>query len=285
LSHSPFPVVIPVVMPVVMPVVIPVAIRVIAGLSILLSASASFGQTGPAACSAQSGPLKTPVLELYTSEGCSSCPPADKWLSAFKNSASPGNQAQPVVQAFHVGYWDYIGWVDRFATPAHTTRQRQIAAQNRQASIYTPQAVLDGRDWRDWHRSEAGKLNGRAEPAEANISLRQVAPDQFEALVTPLPGLPSGWSAYWTLTEDGHSSKVKSGENAGELLKHDFVVRQYTPAGSFSVKAASAQTAQTPQKLVWRSIAQTPGHIRRVNLVVVDSQSGKTLQALSLHCG
>lgn len=193
--------------------------------------------------------------------------------------------AQAVAQAFHVGYWDYIGWVDRFATPAHTTRQRQIAAQNRQASIYTPQAVLNGRDWRDWHRNEAGKLNGRPEPAEANISLRQIAPDQFEAMVTPLPGSPSGWSAYWTLTEDGHSSKVRSGENAGELLKHDFVVRQYTPAGAFSATPSSnAQSVQTAQKLVWRSIAPTPGHTRRVNLVVFDSLSGKTLQALSLPC-
>ncbi len=189
-----------------------------------------------------------------------------------------------MIQAFHVGYWDYIGWVDRFATPAHTTRQRQIAAQNRQTSIYTPQAVLDGRDWRDWHSTVAGNLKGHAEPAGASVSVRQIAPDQFEALVTPLPGQASSWSAYWTLTEDGHSSKVKSGENAGELLKHDFVVRQYTPAGNFSAKATSAQTPQTPQKLVWRSIAQTAGHTRRVNLVVFDSQSGKTLQAVSLQC-
>ena len=254
-------------------------------MSVLLWASAGFGQTAPAACAAQSGPFKTPVIELYTSEGCSSCPPADKWLSRFKSSAGgkvdgKAGDANPVVQAFHVGYWDYIGWVDRFATPAHTTRQRQIAAQNRQSSIYTPQAVLDGRDWRDWQRSEPTRMGAVPEPARVGISLRQVGRDQFEALVTPAAGHSGAWAAYWTLTEDGHSSKVKSGENAGEFLQHDFVVRQYTPAGDFS--AASQNPAA--QKLNWRSIAATPGHPRRINLVVYEPTTGKTLQALSMAC-
>jgi hypothetical protein len=251
----------------------------------LAMAQAVGAPSAPTACSVASGPLKAPVIELYTSEGCSSCPPADKWLSGFKKPAfKPGSQQDaaevaPVVQAFHVGYWDYIGWVDRFASPAHTTRQRQIAASNRQSSIYTPQAVLDGRDWRDWHRTPSGRLAGRPEPAEASITLRQVAADQYEALVTPAPERVGAWSAYWTLTEDGHSSKVKSGENAGEFLQHDFVVRQYNAAGEFSAGG------KLPQKLVWRSIAPTPGHSRRVNLVVFDTRSGKTLQAVSASCG
>ncbi len=232
-------------------------------------------------CTVQSGPSRKPVIELYTSEGCSSCPPADKWLSALK---SAGIEKTAVVQAFHVGYWDYIGWVDRFASPAYTTRQRQIASFNGQSSIYTPQAVLNGRDWRDW-----GRLPVNTEPAGASISLRQVARDQFEALVTPLATsapAPSGrqnagsgtWSAYWSVTEHGHSSKVKAGENAGEFLQHDFVVRQYTPVGEY------ASDANTPQKLTWRSIATTPGHARQINLVVFDTKTGKTLQAVSAGC-
>ena len=141
----------------------------------------------------------------------------------------------------------------------------------------TPQAVLDGRDWRDWGGAP-GRVSKTTEPAQASISLKQVAPDQFEALVTPVPGVSGKWSAYWTLTEDGHSSRVKSGENAGEFLKHDFVVRQYTPAGDYDARAIS------PQKLAWRSIAATPGHARRINLVVFDPSSGKTLQAVSASC-
>ncbi len=237
-------------------------------------------------CSAQSGPLKTPVIELYTSEGCSSCPPADQWLTALKaKSEAATADNPPVLQAFHVGYWDYIGWVDRFATPAHTTRQRQIAAWNRQASIYTPQLVHNGRDWRDWYgKPGSGALQAAAkETSSVSISLKRVGPDQYEALVTPVAGAgdtsaSSGWSAYWTLTEDGHSSRVKSGENAGEFLKHDAVVRQYTAAGDYR------SAAGTTQKLSWRSIAATPGHPRRVNLVVFDSKTGRTLQAVSAPC-
>lgn len=222
-------------------------------------------------CSVQSAATVTPVLELYTSEGCSSCPPADKWLSTFKDKPPAG----AVIQAFHVGYWDHIGWVDRFAAPAHTSRQRQIAAWNQQRSIYTPQAVLNGADWRGWWNN---KPPASATPAQAQIALKQLAPDQFEAQVLPSAGAPAIWSAYWTVTEHGHSSKVKAGENAGETLAHDFVVRQYTPVGEYRTEAAK------PQKLSFRSIAATPGHARQVNLVVFDPQNGKTIQAVTVGC-
>jgi hypothetical protein len=244
----------------------------IANYAMLTGANGPFAMQNPASCVVESGPNRTPVIELYTSEGCSSCPPADKWLSTLK--ASP-TSPPAVVQAFHVGYWDYIGWVDRFASPSHTTRQRQIAQNNRQSSIYTPQAVLDGRDWRtwsDWRRDRAAP-----DAAGARISLKQIAPDQFEALVTPAAGAPTTWSAYWSVTEHGHSSRVKSGENAGEFLQHDFVVRQYTPVGDYAAAAA-------PQKLSWRSIPATPGHPRQINLVVFDPKTGRTLQAVSAGC-
>ena len=219
-------------------------------------------------CSVASGPTITPVVELYTSEGCSSCPPADKWASSLKGSNT-------VVQAFHVGYWDYIGWVDRFAAPSYTNRQRDIAAKNNLRSIYTPQAVLDGKDWPNWGSKPEAK-----EPAKASIALKQLATDQFEASVTPLPALQaaSSWSAYWTITEHGHNSKVLSGENKGEFLKHDFVVRQLVQAGEYKAGDAAAQ------KLTFRSIAPTPGHQRQVNLVVFDTKTGKTMQAVSLQC-
>ncbi len=258
--------------------------QLIAVHALLTGATASFGAQN--SCVAQSGATRAPVIELYTSEGCSSCPPADKWLSSLKatgtdkaaaNGATSGAASGAVVQAFHVGYWDYIGWVDRFASPAYTTRQRQQAALGGQSTIYTPQAVLDGRDWRDWHRS-GGRVPAGKEPAGASISLRQVGDDQFEATVTPVAGAANTWSAYWTVTEHGHSSKVKSGENAGEFLQHDFVVRQYTPVGDYAVDA------KTPQKLVWRSISATPGHARQINLVVFDPKTGKTLQAVSTSC-
>ena len=216
-------------------------------------------------CRAESLPLLTPVIELYTSEGCSSCPPADRWLSTLKPIAASG---RAVVQAFHVGYWDYIGWVDRFATPAHTTRQREIASRNRLRSIYTPQVVRNGQDWQDHARATASN-----EPALARIALQKNADDAFEAMVTPGDGVAS-WAAYWTVTEHGHSSKVKAGENAGEFLQHDFVVRQYVPLGEY--RGAS--------KVTLRAIAAQGTNARQVNLVVYEPKSGKTLQAISLGC-
>ena len=214
-------------------------------------------------CSAQSGERLTPVIELYTSEGCSSCPPADRWLSTLKGQPA-------VVEAFHVGYWDYIGWVDRFAAPAYTTRQRQLAQANGQTTIYTPQVLRNGRDWADRGRDLAGN-----EPARAKLRIRKTGPDQFEADVAPASGATTPWSAYWTVTENGHGSKVKAGENAGALLQHDFVVRQYTPAGAY----------RGPATLKLRTIAADPAHPRRINLVVQDPASGVPLQAVSLTCG
>jgi len=221
------------------------------------------------ACEVKSPATLTPVIELYTSEGCSSCPPADKWASTLKGSNA-------VVQAFHVGYWDYIGWVDRFASPAYTTRQRQIAALNGQSGIYTPQVVRNGRDWRDWR--DWGPVPLSMERARAALAVKRIGRDaegdQFEAMVTPEGGASANWAAYWTVTENGHSSKVKSGENAGEFLKHDFVVRQFTNAGNY----------QGPARLTFRAIAADPAHPRNVNLVVFEPKTGKPLQALALSC-
>ena len=240
-----------------------VAIKSIAACAIFTLATGTFAQSNQ--CSAASGTTLTPVVELYTSEGCSSCPPADKWASTLKAGSA-------VVQAFHVGYWDYIGWVDRFASPAYTQRQRDIAARNNLRSIYTPQVVLDGKDWPRWGGTPEAK-----EPARASIVLKQTGADQFEANVTPLSPATT-WSAYWTVTEHGHNSKVLSGENKGEFLKHDFVVRQLVQAGQYKAGDGAVH------KLKFSSIAATPGHPRQVNLVVFDDKTGKTLQALSLQC-
>ncbi len=234
------------------------------------------------ACKAASGTTITPVVELYTSEGCSSCPPADKWLSTLKGKATASSSTNPaVIQAFHVNYWDYIGWPDRFATAAHTNRQRQIAAWNRQNGIYTPQMVLNGSDWRGW--GGIGPFNSTVPAtkttATSSINLQQTGVDQFEATVSPTAsssGVAQTWSAYWTITEHGHVTKVKAGENSGETLLHDFVVRQYTPVGDYSTAS--------PQKLSLRGVAATPGHERQVNLVVFDPKTGKTLQAVSANC-
>lgn len=235
----------------------------VAGLCAALCGQAALAMT--AACKVESAKTLTPVIELYTSEGCSSCPPADRWVSTLKPVVASG---RAVVQAFHVGYWDYIGWVDRFATPAHMQRQRKVAEWNALSSIYTPQVVRNGQDWRDFERATAA-----GDAPRATIVLQRTDADAFSAVITPAAGVKN-WSAYWTVTEHGHSSKVKAGENAGEFLQHDFVVRQYVPLGDYRDAAT----------VTLRTLPAQPAHPRQVNLVVFDPRTGRTLQALSTGC-
>ncbi|MFM7332377.1 MAG: DUF1223 domain-containing protein [Brachymonas sp.] len=243
----------------------PIFIALCAGL---MPAKAVFSMEN---CSAKSSDKLTPVIALYTSEGCSSCPPADAWLSQFKAAQKEG---KVVAQAFHVNYWDYIGWKDRFAAPAYTQRQRELSARTQLNSIYTPRIAKNGLTVRNYSQPEA--MLASPAPAAARIALKQLEANRFEARIEPV--LPTAWSAYFTITEHGHVSKVNAGENKGETLTNDFVVRQYAPLGQFS----GAQT------LKFSSIAPTvsagKAHERQINLVISDAATGRSLQALSLGC-
>lgn len=252
-------------------IICPPARQALYAVAFLSAVATAIAQSNPQSCSVKSGDKITPVIELYTSEGCSSCPPADKWLSTLKTDIKVQKQNAPVVQAFHVNYWDYIGWTDRFATPAHTTRQRQVSAWQNSRQIYTPQMVKDGRDWRNWNTTLTA-----TEASTINLTLQHERGDVYSAQVQPIAGAAQTqpWAAYWTVTEHGHSSKVLKGENSGENLKHDFVVRQYQSAGEHSGAT----------KLVLQSIAKDPAYPRQINLVVFNPQTGKPLQAVSLSC-
>ena len=208
------------------------ALKIIAACAVFTWVGSAFAQQNT--CVAQSAatltPVSaatlTPVIELHTSEGCSSCPPADQWLSTLKTAQAKG---QVVAQSFHVNYWDYIGWKDPYAAPVHTTRQRALSAANRQGGIYTPQFVRNGQTVRDY-----AKVGNDTTPALVQIVLHQTAKDSFEAAIAPKDDKAS-WSAYYTVTEHNHTSRVTAGENKGETLAHDFVVRQYVPLGNYTV--------------------------------------------------
>ncbi len=226
-------------------------------------------------CSAKSAATLTPVVDLYTSEGCSSCPPADAWLSTLKAAHKEG---KVIAQAFHVNYWDYIGWADRFAAPAYTQRQRELSARTNLNSIYTPQIAKDGRTIRDYDASSAVASK---EAAQAAIELQMLEANRFEAKISPIQ-TGAAWSAYFTVTEHEHISRVTKGENKGETLKHDFVVRQYVPLGSFNGAQTLKFSSLAPTAMTGKEAGKA--HPRQINLVVTDSKSGKTLQALSLGC-
>ena len=234
-------------------------------LTAVYAASAVAAVEPTAACEVRTGSTQNQVVELYTSEGCSSCPPADQWLSTQKANAITHNA---VVQSFHVSYWDYIGWKDRFASPAYNARQRQIAAFNKTSQVYTPQIVRDGKSAQPF----VLKRNDTAAQASIVLTGSQKS-NQFSAEIAPNnPNKP--WSAYWTVTEDGHTTKVKAGENQGEDLKHDFVVRQY--------ETVAAQKGRA--RLTFAALAKQASFTQRVNLVVFDPANGETLQAAALLC-
>jgi hypothetical protein len=172
-----------------------------------------------ATCSAVSGDARNRLLELYTSEGCSSCPPADRWLSQLPADSGV------VPLAFHVDYWDRLGWRDPFAQAAFSQRQR---ARNRRAGwVYTPQVMLDGADFRTWHRGLPARLNASA-PASLEITLSQT-PERIDVQAESRFAAPAAGrdaALYLALVENRLSSKVTAGENTQRTLHHDHVVRQ-----------------------------------------------------------
>jgi hypothetical protein len=139
-------------------------------VALAFAASVEGGQ-----CVAKSGPSTAALVELYTSEGCSSCPPADRWFSSL---VSRGNVPDKVVPlALHVDYWDYIGWKDPYTKRAFSIRQRKLTQLQRLALVYTPQVMLQGRDFRGWGTAAfdqaLAKIN--AGPARARLELEIVS--------------------------------------------------------------------------------------------------------------
>jgi len=242
-----------------------VGLSALAAATGLVCAHANAAQS----CSARSGPTVAPLVELYTSEGCNSCPPADRWLSALK--------ARPDVVglAFHVDYWDRLGWKDRFASASFTQRQGEQQAVNGARFSYTPQVVVDGHDRKDWPRASFAEQR-----AKAPVSI-ELAHDgaSIVAKVEADADAPTRLAAYWAVTEFGHRTAVKAGENEGVTLDHDYVVREYVPITAWTAtRGATRKLAFTP------SLAADPAHPRKVNLVVLDAASGRPLQALALGC-
>ncbi|CAN5729065.1 hypothetical protein BH11PLA1_BH11PLA1_05770 [soil metagenome] len=182
------------------------------------------------------------VVELFSSEGCSSCPPADDVLAHVHAQAKKEGRAVYTL-AFHVDYWDHLGWKDRFATPEYTQRQRDYAFNLKTLSLYTPQMIVNG-------TSEfVGSKRARAE-SDIAAALKTTAPVAVaatlaarkagEPFVVDASALtaPAGTRLCAALAEDGLVSQVKAGENSGSTLKHEGVVRAYAAAAPDAKHAA-----------------------------------------------
>ncbi len=173
------------------------------------------------------------VVELFTSEGCSSCPPADALLVKLSQLNS-ANAPEVIVLGEHVDYWNYIGWTDRFSSPQFTYRQRGYAQHFGLASPYTPQMVIDGqRQFVGNDSTEAAREITAASKSEkpANIKLTKLGGNAYQVSVQAGSGKGK---VVLAVTEDGLSSEVKGGENGGRTLNHAGVVRELRPVGSLS---------------------------------------------------
>ena len=240
-------------------------------------------------CSAKSAEKTVALIELYTSEGCDSCPPADRWLSSLGPKGFTADRVVPI--ALHVDYWDYIGWKDPYARQAHSARQRKMAKLARAAMVYTPQVLLQGQDFRAWHEggNQAGgnlgaferavaKINARPAKARISLSLDTRRKDAFEveAAAELADGSPNAAVAlYLGAYENKLVSEVKAGENRGKSLPHDYVVLQW--AGPLEFKAG-----KLAERLVLPLLPKAvPGH-SGVVAFVQNRATAEILQALML---
>jgi hypothetical protein len=174
----------------------------------------------------QSGVKQVSLLELYTSEGCSSCPPAEDWLNRLKDS--PGLWKNFVPLAFHVDYWNSLGWKDRWSAPEFSERQRGYAQLWRAENIYTPCFVLNGAEWHGWL--------GRREPSASGgdvgvLEVKSAATNRWTATFVPANPVPGNFEIHAALLAGALDSNVRAGENNGRSLRHEFAVLDLVSIG------------------------------------------------------
>ena len=208
-------------------------------LSILLLsvATAARAQTGLVA---RTGPMHTQLVELFTSEGCNSCPPAEEWMSGLRARSGLWTNFVPV--AFHVDYWDHLGWPDRFSSPQFTERQRAYVRTWRGDTMYTPCVVLDGNAWKLWRNLDAPPTPRSEKSGIVEIETRGT--NSFFVRFFPVGTGP--WKFNAALFGSDIEVEVKAGENAGRTLRHDFTVLSYTNGPLAATDPPSAEFTLGP---------------------------------------
>lgn len=254
----------------------PATVLLLASLAVPMAAEA-------ATCSRQSPAHTVALLELYTSEGCSSCPPADRWLRELPQKFGA---EQLVALALHVDYWDYIGWKDRFAQARFTERQRQLSRLAGGSTIYTPEVFAGMKEFRSWRSQTELEQRIRRineQPAAAQINL-QMSSDgsaavEVKASFALAPTAVAGQQneGIIVLYENKLSSEVKAGENHGVSLQHDRVVRYWSAPVVLDAQSGRA---------TWKQSINLPADWKRANLgvaaLVQDVRQGQVLQAVAM---
>ena len=236
----------------------------------------SQAQVFSAECIAKSSKKTVPLLELYTSEGCSSCPPADKWISKIKHGK---NKVTPL--AFHVDYWDYIGWKDKFSKAEYSDRQRKAAAFGSAGFVYTPQFVFNGRDFKGWDNSRLNQAITQTQKTTSRADLTLNAVNEADGSMTLKvnaeavnPDDLKGADVFVALYENGLVTNVQAGENVGRQLKHDYVVRKLF--GAYQMNNLNQFNKHFSLGKSWKN--KDAGAV----IFVQDSTNGKIIQSLAL---
>ena len=234
-------------------------------------------------CSKHSPAHTVALLELYTSEGCSSCPPADRALRQLRIAAGGSGAAlgidQLVPLSLHVDYWDYIGWKDLFSSKAYTERQRWLSNLANSRTVYTPEMFVAGQELRNWSGgipAAVRRINQQQAKADIGISLGKPGAGTLPVEVSARAG--QAGALYVALYENGLSSDVKAGENTGVVLRHDYVVRRWLGPIALGGKPGAQQVTLA------RSLSLPVGAVAK-NLGVaafVQTDKGEVLQALAL---
>lgn len=164
------------------------------------------------------------IIELYTSQGCSSCPPAETWLSVFLNETELWHRYFPL--AFHVTYWDYLGWKDPYGQRKFSQRQYDHLNQTHIKQLYTPQFVINGVEWQGWFDKKLGDV---LTPPKRPVGVLDVSisGNQLTARFSSLPSASAASRLHLALVGAGITTVVKHGENRHKSLKHDFTVLSF----------------------------------------------------------
>lgn len=247
-----------------------------------LAAFGSIGALGLAGLAPSAGPVKAQsrasgpiVLELFTSQGCSSCPPADRLLGEL------AMEPDVIALAYHVDYWNYIGWEDPFSSKEMSDRQRRYGHAMRLSSIYTPQLVIDGEvDVVGSRRSRVldeldKRRNARPGPG-ATVSLERNGADYNLSLSPEGEGDMAGAQLLLVGTDERHVTEVPRGENRGRTLEDFAVVRFYKPLGTWDGKAVQyripGSAASVPSDRL-AVLVQAKGHGRIFGAGALDLKS------------
>ena len=188
-------------------------------LSLLVTILLSFSSFNLQAVDFISSEKQATLIELFTSEGCSSCPPADRWLGSLKKDPRLWQQIIPI--AFHVDYWNSLGWTDRYSNADYSDRQRQYASKGYAKTVYTPGFFKNGREWRAWFRSrDLGNTEGRrVGPLQVRVEN-----EQLRAIFEPVNLSFNALQLNVALLGMDIQNKIEDGENEGKTLEHNFVV-------------------------------------------------------------